>query len=144
METSGNSLAQAGALAVGVVYIAIALIGFVVTGFDNFAQNTGEKILVFDINPFHNVVHLVIGAYLVLVSRFDTTVAEGALIGGGIVYLVAGILGLTNDLQILSINSAGAADQPLHFISGIAAILIGLVSAARTTAAGRRSGAHAG
>ncbi len=144
MATSGKSLAQLGAFAVGVVYIAIALIGFVITGFSDFTQVTGDKLIVFDINPFHNVVHLVIGAYLLLVSRFDTTVAEGALIGGGIVYLVAGILGLTNDLQILGINSAIVGDTFLHFISGAAAVLIGLASAARTTEAGRRSGAHAG
>ncbi len=143
MATSGKSLAQLGAFAVGVVYIAVGIIGFFITGFDNFAQDTTSKLLVFDINPLHNLIHLFIGLYLLLVSRFDTTVAEGALIGGGIVYVVAGILGATNDLQILSTTSATSADTFLHFASGIAAILIGLVSATRTTAAGRRSGAHA-
>lgn len=143
MASSGKSLAQAGALLVGVVYISIAVIGFIITGFDNFAQNTDEKLLVFDINPLHNLVHLFIGAYLLLLSFFDTTVAEGALIGGGIIYVVAGILGLTNDLQILSANDAIIGDTFLHFGSGIAAIGIGVISSARTTAAGRRSGAHA-
>lgn len=134
-------MAQFVARAVGVVYILIALIGFLYTGFDNFTQVTGEKLFwVFEVNPFHNVVHLVVGLYLVLVGFLDTTVAEGALIGGGVVYVVAGVLGATNDLQIIGQTSATQADTFLHFLSGLAAIAIGITSTILTTTYGRRTG----
>jgi Domain of unknown function (DUF4383) len=111
-----------------VAYLAIGIIGFAFTGFGEFVQDTGDGIIGFDLNPFHNIIHLVIGAYLLFVSRLGRTITEGALIGGGLVYIVAAILGFDNNLQILSINSADAPDNFLHIASGLAALLIGLIS----------------
>ncbi len=145
MATPGISVAQFAARVVGIVYLAIAVLGFMYTGFSDFTAVTGDHLFgVFAINPFHNVVHLAVGLYLIMVSFFDTTVAEGALIGGGIVYLVAGILGATNDLQIIGSNSATQPDTFLHFLSGLAAIAIGLTSTILTRESARRSGAQAG
>lgn len=128
MGTSQRSIAQIGAVIVGVAYLAIGVIGFAFTGFGNFVQDTGIGILGFDLNPFHNIIHLVVGGYLLFVSRLGRTITEGALIGGGLVYIVAAILGLSNHLQIISINSAGAPDNFLHIASGLAALLLGLIS----------------
>jgi uncharacterized membrane protein YuzA (DUF378 family) len=44
------------------VYLIIGLLGFFVTGFENFASETNETLLGFEINPLHNIVHVVIGA----------------------------------------------------------------------------------
>lgn len=128
-----RSLAHMLAPVIGVVYLAIGVLGFIVTGFNGIVANGNADFLGFDLNGFHNVVHIVIGAYLILVTKFDTTVTEGALIGGGLVYLLAAFLGFGNHLQILSINSANAADNYLHLVSGAAALLIGLASASRTS-----------
>lgn len=128
MGTSERSIAQIGAAIVGVAYLAIGVVGFAVTGFGNFVQDTGYGIIGFDLNPFHNIIHLVVGGYLLFVSRLGRTITEGALIGGGLVYLVAAILGLDNHLQIISINSATAPDNFLHIASGLAALLLGLIS----------------
>ena len=128
MSSSNWNIGQWGAVAIGVAYVAAGLIGFAVTGFGSFIQDTGYDILGFDVNPFHNVFHLTVGAYLLLVARLSPTATEGALIGGGLVYLVAAGLGFDGRLQILSINDAFAQDQFLHIASGSAALLLGLVS----------------
>jgi hypothetical protein len=128
MGTSKTSIAQIGAVIVGVAYLAIGIIGFAFTGFGEFVQDTGDGIIGFDLNPFHNIIHFVVGAYLLFVSRLGRTITEGALIGGGLVYIVAAILGFDNHLQIISINSATAPDNFLHIASGLAALLLGLIS----------------
>jgi hypothetical protein len=128
MGSSERSIAQLGAGLVGVVYLAIGVIGFAVTGFSSFVQDTGDGILGFDLNPFHNVIHLTVGIYLLLVAKLGRTASEGALIGGGLVYLVAAFLGFGNHLEIISISDTGAPDNFLHAASGLAAVLIGLIS----------------
>lgn len=128
MGTENFSLAQLGAVVVGITYVLAGVIGFPITGFGDFTGNTGDTLLSFDVNPFHNTFHIVAGAYLVFVAFLGRTVTEGALIGGGVVYLVAAGLGFLNRLQILSINDAFATDQFLHLATGVVALLLGLYS----------------
>jgi uncharacterized membrane protein YuzA (DUF378 family) len=67
------------ALAIGAVYTLVGIAGFLVTGFDNFASETDKTLLGFEINPLHNIVHLVIGlAGLALWRRLD---APGPMAG---------------------------------------------------------------
>ena len=138
-SSEGKNIAQVGAFLVGVVYTAIGVIGFVVTGFGEFVQDTPDDLLGFDLNPFHNVVHLAVGAYLLFVSMLSRVASEGALIGGGLVYLVAAILGFNERLPIISISEVHAPDNYLHLASGTAALLIGLIGS--LTHPDRRGGA---
>lgn len=124
-----KSIAQTGAVLVGVPYLAIGVIGFFVTGFGGFVQNGNDSLLGFALNPFHNIIHLAVGGFLVLAARLDRTGAEGALIGGGLVYLLATFLGFDNRLQILSIDGTYAPDNFLHLVSGVAVLAIGIASA---------------
>lgn len=128
MGGSDFSFAQAGAALVGIVYLIAGVIGFAVTGFDGFVQNGNDTLLGFDVNPFHNLFHLLVGVYLLIVVTMGRTITEGALIGGGLVYLVAAFLGFFNSLQIISINDVLASDNFLHVVSGSAALLIGIAS----------------
>jgi len=138
MDLSKKRFAQSGAIVVGAAYLAIGIIGFAVTGFGNFVQDTNYSLLGFDINPFHNVVHLAVGATLLIVAQFDRPSTEGALIGGGLVYLLAAFLGFTDHLQILSMQGAGNLDNLLHLVSGSAALGLGLVSISANADAERR------
>ena len=73
------------ALAIGAVYTLIGILGFLVTGFDNFAAETDKTLLGFEINPLHNLVHLAIGlAGLALWRRLDTarTAERAAVLSG--------------------------------------------------------------
>ena len=110
----------------GVVYLLVGLLGFAVTGFSDFAgTNTGDKLIVFEINPLHNIVHLAIGALLLLSSRAVAT-AKGANTAVGAVYLLVGIIGLfvlDSSANILSLNGA---DNVLHLASAIVLLGVGL------------------
>ena len=109
----------------GVVYLLVGLAGFAVTGFSNFAGTEGDTLIVFDVNPLHNIVHLLVGGLLLGASRSVRT-AKGAntLVGG--VYLLVGVIGLFligTDANILALNGA---DNVLHFASAILLLGVGL------------------
>jgi hypothetical protein len=124
------------ALAIGAVYAAIGILGFLVTGFDNFAAETDKTLLGFEINPLHNLVHLAIGlAGLALWRRLDTARAYGWLLAAG--YGLTFIYGLfaagNSDINFLSLNSA---DNVLHLLSAAAGLAIALWPAQRTARRG--------
>jgi hypothetical protein len=123
MSGSPNRLVAA---VFGVVYLLVGLLGFAVTGFSNFAgTNTGDNLIVFEVNPLHNIVHLAIGA-LLLVSSKSVAAAKGSNTAVGAVYLLVGILGLFligTDANILSLNGA---DNVLHLASAIVLLGVGL------------------
>jgi len=118
----------------GVVYLLVGVLGFVVTGFSSFAGTSGDKLIVFEVNPLHNIVHLAIGALLLAASRAVAT-AKAADTGVGAVYLLVGILGLfllDSSANILALNGA---DNVLHLASAIVLLGVGLTADKRTPAA---------
>jgi hypothetical protein len=122
------------ALAIGVIYTLVGLLGFAVTGFENFASETDKTLLGFELNPLHNIVHLAIGlAGLALWRRLDTARTYGWLLAAG--YGLAFIYGLfaagNSDINFLSLNGA---DNGLHLVSAIAGVAIALWPADRTVA----------
>ena len=109
----------------GVVYLLVGLAGFAVTGFSDFAGTKGDTLIVFDVNPLHNIVHLAIGALLLAASRTVRS-AKAANTAVGAVYLLVGVLGLfliDSDANILALNGA---DNVLHFGSAVLLLGVGL------------------
>ena len=131
-EPTTRHPAQLLALAIGVVYTLVGIAGFFVTGFDNFAAETDKTLLGFEVNPLHNIVHLLIGlAGLALWRRLDTARTYGWLLAAG--YGLAFIYGLfaagNRDINFLSLNGA---DNILHLVSALAGVAIALWPAERT------------
>ena len=114
-------------LAIGIVYTAVGVLGFAVTGFDDFAaENTGETLLGFELNPLHNIVHLVIGlAGLAMWRRLDYARAYGwaLLVGYGATFVYGLFAVNEDDINFLSLN---AADNGLHLVSALAGLAIAL------------------
>ncbi|UOY00657.1 DUF4383 domain-containing protein [Blastococcus sp. PRF04-17] len=130
--SAGNNVAGRGktvpeilALAFGAVYLLVGIVGFFITGFDDFfAHNTEEKLLFFEINGMHNVVHILIGvAGLVLGRTLSGARTYGWLLAVG--YGAAFIYGLFATGQEWDFLSLNWADNILH----IATALVGLVIA---------------
>ncbi|HVF03672.1 MAG TPA: DUF4383 domain-containing protein [Frankiaceae bacterium] len=107
----------------GAVYLLVGLIGFAITGGVEFAGVEGNLLLgIFEVNPLHNVVHLLIGAALIYGAMKGPNTARAINTVVGATYLLVGILGLfmtDSDVNILAINHA---DNVLHLVS--AAILL--------------------
>lgn len=121
------------ALVFGAVYLLVGIIGFFVTGFEDFfAHDSGDTLLGFEINGMHNVVHIVIGiAGLLLARTLGGARTYGWLLAVGYgAAFVYGLFAIGEEWDFLSIN---AADNVLH----IATAVVGLVMAVgpvRTTA----------
>lgn len=149
--TGNNSLAAKVALLLGLGYVGIGIIGFFVTGFGNFTQNTGDSIIGFSVNPAHNLVHLVIGTFLLAVSRFSAPVTEGGLMGVGLFYVVAFVIGFVDtaplqigdsvdSLTIISMKGSGDLENFNHLLNGLIALLAGLLSSVQTARLAKRRG----
>jgi len=128
----------------GVLYVVIGVIGFAVTGFSNFLQNTGDYIFLsgLSVNPFHNVVHIAIGGFLLIMSRQATSTAEGACLGVGIFYVAAFVIGLVGptNLTIIGMEGRGDLENFNHLLNGVILLGLGLASSAATDAQARRTG----
>ena len=115
------------ALAVGIAFTGAGVVGFFVTGFDDFVgRDTDETLLGLEINGLHNVVHLIIGlAGLALWTRLSTARTYGWLLAIG--YGAAFVYGLVavddRDLNILSLNDA---DNWFHLASALLGLVIAL------------------
>jgi Domain of unknown function (DUF4383) len=141
--TADKSLAQRLGPLFGAFYIAIGILGFFVTGFVDWTQQTPDKLFGFSINPFHNLVHLGIGAFLLLMStRKSAATAEGAVMGVGLFYIVAFVIGVTapDNLTILSMSGEGDLENLNHIVNGVALLTIGLLSSGQTQAQMKRRG----
>ena len=119
----------------GVVYLLVGAAGFAVTGGVGFAATSGEPLVVFEVNPLHNLVHLGIGAALLLAGRRSVAAARGANTTVGAVYLLVGVLGLFlvgSPANLLALNGA---DNVLHLASALLLLGVGL-AAERTVSTG--------
>ena len=131
-DSTARHPSQLLALAIGAVYTLVGILGFFITGFENFATETNKTLLGFEINPLHNLVHLAIGlAGLALWRRLDTAKTYGWLLAAG--YGLAFLYGLfaagNRDINFLSLNGA---DNGLHLVSAVDGIAIALWPADRT------------
>ena len=124
------------ALIFGAVYLLVGIIGFFVTGFDNFAGNSQHEMLVglFMINPLHNVVHIVIGvAGLVLARTLAGARSYGWLLA--VLYAVLfvyGLIAVGKSWDFLNIN---AGDNVLHILTALVGLVIALAPVRSAVAA---------
>ena len=144
--TTGSAMAtpiQKAAAAVGAVFLLVGILGFVpgittdiypieIAGHEGDAQLLGA----FEVSVLHNVVHLLFGVAGLAMAR-SWSGARAFLIGGGAIYLVLWLYGLvidkTSDANFVPLNTA---DDWLHFVLGLAMLLLGFVLG--RSAVGRR------
>lgn len=111
----------------GAVYLVVGVAGFFVTGGLGVAQTQGSTLLsLFEVNPLHNVVHLGIGAALVLSYLAGRTAVGIVATLIGAVYLIVGLSGpfvTGTDANILALNSL---DHALHLGSAAALLAAGI------------------
>jgi Domain of unknown function (DUF4383) len=124
---------QKAALAVGVVFLLVGVLGFIpgiTTNYDQlaFAGPDSEALLlgIFQVSILHNIVHLLFGAlglYAARTARASTLY----LIGGGIVYLVLTLYGvLVDQLSDANFVPVNNADNWLHLALGVGMIGLGV------------------
>lgn len=131
MRTSPNRLL---ATIFGAVYLLVGIVGFFVTSGVGFFATEGRNLIIFEVNPLHNVIHLAIGAALLLAGLNSATAAKTMNSTVGSVYLLVGIVGLFLPGTALNIIALNGADNVLHLGSALVLLAVGL-SQDRTAAA---------
>jgi hypothetical protein len=123
----GKTVPEILSLAFGAIYLLVGIVGFFITGFDNFAGNEqDEMLLFFMINPLHNIVHILVGIAGLLLGRtlagartygWLLAVAYGAV-------FIYGLLAAGKDWDFLNINGA---DNVLHILTAVVGLVIALL-----------------
>jgi hypothetical protein len=77
----------------GAVYLLIGLLGFLIVT-DFLETNTDERLILFEINGLHNVVHSLVGVALLAAARAGYRAARSMNMAVGATYLLIAIIGL--------------------------------------------------
>ena len=113
----------------GAVYILVGLLGFAVTGGVDFIATEGGLLLgIFEVNPLHNVAHLLIGAALLIAGLSSASAAKATNTTVGAVYLLLGLVGFFIADSALNILALNTADHFLHLASAIVLLGVGLTA----------------
>ena len=124
MSSSPNRIV---ATVFGAVYLLVGLLGFAVTGGVGFIDTEGELLLgVFEVNPLHNIAHLLIGAALLIAGLANVRAAKSVNVTVGAVYLLLGIVGFFLMGTAANILALNLPDHFLHLGSAIVLLGVGL------------------
>ena len=124
MRSSPNRIV---ATVFGAVYLLVGLLGFAVTGGVGFIATEGGLLLgIFEVNPLHNIAHLLIGAALLATGLMSVRAAKTTNITVGAVYLLLGIVGFFLVGTALNILALNTFDHFLHLASAIVLLGVGL------------------
>jgi len=136
----GMTPAQWYCLLAGLALLLAGIFGFLAdatfdtgaSGADNEGGNVGgalqgDSFLGFEVNGWHNVVHLLSG--LLLLSAFrKRTAAKTVALAFGIVYGIVALIGLIDGNDVLGLLPVNPADNILHIALSLAGIVAALVS----------------
>jgi hypothetical protein len=130
----GFTVAQWYCLIFGVLLLLLGVAGFFVNasfdGVEGVAQ--GDKILAWEVNGGHNVVHIASGAVLLLAAA-KAGIAKVVALLFGAVYLVVAAWGFVGGEDILFI-AVNTFDNWFHLVLGLLGVVAGLLWPSRRTA----------
>lgn len=136
---SVSSPAQRFALAAGVLYVVTAVAGFLLIGLGNFPLLPKATLVIFGINPLHNLLHLVVGM-LWIYAATSLTMARRTNVILGVAFGALTVLGLMNLLGFLGVSGIADPDNFLHLISAALSLYFGTAGATRSDDLSRPTG----
>jgi Domain of unknown function (DUF4383) len=128
-----RTAAQLFCLVVGATLVVVGLLGFIAESkFDTSAGGDGgaldgEKLILFEVNGWHNVVHIASGLLLLAVMARPSTARTGAFAFGAI-YAVVTLIGLIDGKDVFGLIPVNPADNVLHILLTVAAFAAAAVS----------------
>lgn len=102
----------------GVIFIAIGVWGFI----------SGDRVLIFHVNPAHNIVHITSGALAVACGLIGNVASRTYAILFGMVYGAVSILGFAGYPPLVELLHLNDADNVLHLFVALAFLSAGIAS----------------
>ncbi len=134
--------AQIYSLVFGAILLLVGILGFVADSSFNAGSNVeGSNFIAFEVNGWHNLVHIASGALGLALWRNAATARTFAL-GFGIVYAIVTLWGFIDGNSVLGLIPVNAADNVLHLLIAAAGIAAGLMSRTTLTERAPRRTAH--
>jgi hypothetical protein len=124
----GWTPAQRFAAAFGAVYLLVGAAGFAVTGFSDFAGMDHHKLVIFAVNPLHNVIHVALGLVWLAAAPRHRFARLANLVVGGVLGLVT-VLGFVGGMGMLGMSGLADPDNFLHLATATLALYFGSVAA---------------
>jgi len=122
------SAAQRFAAAFGLVYLAVGIAGFTITGVQPFSGHHDDTLLIFAINPLHNLIHVVLGlAWLAACASHRA--ARAVNLALGVVLGLVTVLGFAGGTELLGMSGFADPDNFLHLATATLALYFGSVAA---------------
>jgi hypothetical protein len=121
--------AQVYSLVFGVTLLVAGIAGFFAdSSFGDLGSNVqGDDLIVFEVNGWHNLVHIASGLLgLALMGRADS--ARLYALGFGTVYLAVTIWGFIDGNDVFGLLPVNSADNWLHVAIAVTGIIAGLAS----------------
>lgn len=113
----------------GVLYILLSLVGFGVTGFMEWLEADVEyHLVIFRMNAFQNLVHMLLGIALMAGAAGTETTARRVAVVSGLVFLVLGIWGFYAVGQPWNVMATNEAVSTLHLATALIALIAAGVS----------------
>ena len=135
--------AQIYALAFGATLLLVGILGFIAeSAFNTGSDLNGSNFIIFEVNGWHNLVHIASGLIGLALWRNPATARMFAL-GFGATYLLVTLWGFVDGNDVLGLIPVNAADNVLHLLIAVAGIAAGLASADRSRAARQSRGVTA-
>jgi Domain of unknown function (DUF4383) len=125
-----RSPAQWYCLLAGAALLLVGIFGFLADGTFDTATNgelQGDSFLGFEVNGWHNVVHLASGIVL-LAAAVKATTAKPVALTFGLVYGLVTIIGLIDGDDVIGLIPVNAADNVLHLALSALGIVAALIS----------------
>ncbi len=124
----GRTPAQWYCLLAGAALLLAGIAGFIADAtFDTGGGIDGDKLILFEVNGIHNLVHLATGLLLLAVAPKRATARYG-VIAFGAVYGIVTLIGLIDGETVLGLIPVNPADNVLHIALTVAALLAGFAS----------------
>ena len=118
---------------VGVGYLLVGIAGFALTGVDGFAGHEHHTLLIFAVNPLHNVVHVVL-ALVWLLGALRARTARAANLALGVVLGLVTVLGFAGVTGLLGMSGFADPDNFLHLATATLSLYFGTVVAGASEA----------
>src|SRR3954449_44971 len=112
----------------GASLLVAGVLGFAADGgFDTGSNIQGDKLIVFEVNGWHNLIHIGSGLLLLAAANYRPT-AKTVAYAFGAVYGFVCLWGLIDGNEVFNLFPVNPADNVLHLILAAAAILCAYVS----------------